>query len=82
MKQLMKAHLAGYYSEIIQAGRNTYAQSIYTIEMQEYYQGRICLMGDAGTVAAHIPAAVSITVRIMLSTWQMPWPSPAQMIRH
>ncbi len=51
LKHLMQNHLPTYYSGIINASRNTFAQPIYTVDVPAYYQGRICLMGDAGALA-------------------------------
>lgn len=51
LKQLMRDNLPTYYSEIITETENSYVQLIYTVRLPAYYQGRICLIGDAGMVA-------------------------------
>lgn len=51
LKQLMRDNLPAYYSEIITKTENSYVQLIYTVRLPAYYQGRICLIGDAGMVA-------------------------------
>lgn len=51
LKQLMRDHLPTYYADIVAASSNTFAQPIYNVNLLEYYNGRICLMGDAGSVA-------------------------------
>ncbi len=51
LKKLMKNHLPGYFSDIIQKSSDTFAQPIYTAQVPAYHEGAICLMGDAGTLA-------------------------------
>ena len=47
----MAAHLPGYFAEILWTSSNTFAQPIYTVEVEENAVGRIALMGDAGAIA-------------------------------
>jgi 2-polyprenyl-6-methoxyphenol hydroxylase-like FAD-dependent oxidoreductase len=51
LKQLMQDNLPTYYGDIIAKTENTHVQLIYTVSLPIYHQGRICLIGDAGTVA-------------------------------
>ena len=51
LKQLMRDHLPTYYADIITNSENTFAQPIYNVEMPAYYKDRMCLFGDAGSVA-------------------------------
>jgi 2-polyprenyl-6-methoxyphenol hydroxylase-like FAD-dependent oxidoreductase len=51
LKQLMRDHLPGYYSNIIQESSDTFAQPIYSNNVPAYYKGKICIMGDAGALA-------------------------------
>lgn len=50
LKQMMRANLPTYYSEILAKTQNSYVQLIYTVRMPAYHKGRIGLIGDAGTV--------------------------------
>jgi 2-polyprenyl-6-methoxyphenol hydroxylase-like FAD-dependent oxidoreductase len=51
LKRLMSDHLPTYYSCLITASENTFAQPIYTVTMPAYTRDRMCLIGDAGSVA-------------------------------
>lgn len=51
LKALMAEHLPPYFSEIVEASADTFAQPIYTVEVPAYAEGRIGLLGDAGSVA-------------------------------
>lgn len=51
LKQLMRDHLPGYYADLIARSRDTFAQPIYLVEMPAYHRDRMCLIGDAGSVA-------------------------------
>ncbi len=51
LTQLAQKSLPPYFSDIIAASRNTFAQPIHTTSVPAYYKGRICLAGDAGAFA-------------------------------
>ena len=51
LKRLMRDHLPGYYADIINDSVDTFAQPIYNVDMPAYYKDRMCLFGDAGSVA-------------------------------
>ena len=45
------ARLPEYYGEMVTASESTYVQLAYTVQVPAYRDGRMCLIGDAGTVA-------------------------------
>ena len=51
LKALVAAQLPGFYADIVTRSENTYVQLIYTVKMPGYHYRRMCLIGDAGTVA-------------------------------
>jgi len=51
LKDMMAANLPDYYAQIIDGTERTYVQLIYTVRVPAYHRGRICLIGDAGSVA-------------------------------
>ena len=51
LKALMAVELPGFYADIVTSSENTYVQLIYTVKVPRYHSGRMCLIGDAGTVA-------------------------------
>jgi 2-polyprenyl-6-methoxyphenol hydroxylase-like FAD-dependent oxidoreductase len=51
LKGLMRTHLPDYFSNIVTASKNTFAQPIYTVNVPAYYRSGCCLVGDAGSVA-------------------------------
>ncbi|KPJ81206.1 MAG: hypothetical protein AMS19_08530 [Gemmatimonas sp. SG8_23] len=51
LKELMARHLPGYFSEIVSRSVETFAQPIYTATVPAYAEGRVALLGDAGSVA-------------------------------
>ncbi len=51
LKALMEEHLPSYFAEIIADSSDTFAQPIFTVEVPTYARGRVCLLGDAGSVA-------------------------------
>jgi 2-polyprenyl-6-methoxyphenol hydroxylase-like FAD-dependent oxidoreductase len=51
LKRLMREHLPPYFSDIVAASRDTFAQPIYTVLVPGYAIGRCALLGDAGSVA-------------------------------
>ena len=51
LKAMMVADLPDYYGEIIDRTPRTYVQLIYTAQVPAYHSGRMCLIGDAGSVA-------------------------------
>lgn len=50
-KALMARHLPSYFAEIIAKSHDTFVQPIFTVSVPGYVQGRIGLLGDAGSVA-------------------------------
>jgi 2-polyprenyl-6-methoxyphenol hydroxylase-like FAD-dependent oxidoreductase len=50
LKDLMQTHLPTYYTDIISASNDTFAQPIYSVDLPAYHRDRICLIGDAGSV--------------------------------
>ena len=51
LRKRMVDNLPTYYGNIVAESRNTYAQLIYTVQLPAYRKDRMCLIGDAGTVA-------------------------------
>lgn len=51
LKSLMADHLPRYFSRIIDASKDTFAQPIFAVAVPEYAVGRIALLGDAGSIA-------------------------------
>jgi 2-polyprenyl-6-methoxyphenol hydroxylase-like FAD-dependent oxidoreductase len=51
LKQWASNTLPPYFSDIINASQNTFAQPVFIAEVPAYYRGRIGLIGDAGTCA-------------------------------
>jgi 2-polyprenyl-6-methoxyphenol hydroxylase-like FAD-dependent oxidoreductase len=51
LKALMAQHLPSYFSEIVIASDNTFAQPIYSMTVPAYARGRLALLGDAGSIA-------------------------------
>ena len=47
------ARLPDYYGEMVAASESTYVHLAYTVQVPAYRVGRMCLVGDAGTVAQH-----------------------------
>jgi 2-polyprenyl-6-methoxyphenol hydroxylase-like FAD-dependent oxidoreductase len=47
LKDLMGAHLAPYYADIVEASTDTFSQAIYTVEPPAYRRERMVLVGDA-----------------------------------
>jgi 2-polyprenyl-6-methoxyphenol hydroxylase-like FAD-dependent oxidoreductase len=57
LKQLARDRLPGYYADIIEASHDTFAQAIYIVSLPGYRRGRVCLVGDAGSVAPPFTAS-------------------------
>ena len=57
LKKMAEEKLPSYYSEIIAQSHNTFVQAIFTASVAAYYQGRVCLVGDAGSVAQPFTAS-------------------------
>ncbi len=51
LKKLMAAELPDVYSDMVARTTNTSVQLIYTARVPGYHRGRMCLAGDAGSVA-------------------------------
>jgi 2-polyprenyl-6-methoxyphenol hydroxylase-like FAD-dependent oxidoreductase len=50
-RELARASLPPYYADIVTSSRDTFAQKVFSGSVPDYHAGRICLAGDAGTVA-------------------------------
>lgn len=50
LKTFLYKQLPNYYAEIISKTEGSYIQVIYTLDVESYYQDKMCLIGDAGTV--------------------------------
>lgn len=57
LKRLARECLPTYYADIIDASQDTSARAIYTTVLQAYHKGRVCLMGDAGSVSPPFTAS-------------------------
>ena len=51
LKSLVAAELPDFYADVVIRSPRTYVQLIYTVQMPAYHRGRMCLIGDAGSVA-------------------------------
>ena len=51
LRTLMAGELPDAFAAVVNKTENTYVQLIYTIRAPRYHLGRMCLIGDAGTVA-------------------------------
>jgi len=38
------------FAQVVDASRNTFVQAIFTVTVPAYHRGRVCLIGDAGTL--------------------------------
>lgn len=50
LKRLLRQNLPIYYGDVLARTQNTYVQLMYTVLPPRYHRGRICVIGDAGTV--------------------------------
>lgn len=50
LKQFLKKHVPKHFADIVNNTENSYLQVIYTLDLDNYYKDRICLIGDAGIV--------------------------------
>ncbi|MGE3802942.1 MAG: hypothetical protein AB7H80_18140 [Candidatus Kapaibacterium sp.] len=50
LKEYLSKHLPEFYANIVNNTTDSYIQVIYTLDLDSYYKGRICLIGDAGIV--------------------------------
>jgi 2-polyprenyl-6-methoxyphenol hydroxylase-like FAD-dependent oxidoreductase len=50
-KGLARESLPPYYADIVTSCSDTFAQEVFSGSVPDYHVGRICLAGDAGTVA-------------------------------
>jgi 2-polyprenyl-6-methoxyphenol hydroxylase-like FAD-dependent oxidoreductase len=50
LKELLVDHLPPYFAELTSITDGTFAQPIYTYRPTAYRRGRVCLIGDAGSV--------------------------------
>lgn len=57
LKARARLELPSYYSEIVDKSEDTFAYAIFECEVPSYRQGRICLVGDAGSYARPHSAA-------------------------
>jgi 2-polyprenyl-6-methoxyphenol hydroxylase-like FAD-dependent oxidoreductase len=51
LQALVGAQLPGFYADIVGRTHTTSVQLIYTVDVPGYHGGRMCLIGDAGSVA-------------------------------
>jgi 2-polyprenyl-6-methoxyphenol hydroxylase-like FAD-dependent oxidoreductase len=51
LKMLARESLPPYYADVIDSTPDTFAQAVLSVEVPDYHVGRVCLTGDAGTVA-------------------------------
>ncbi|ROS05430.1 2-polyprenyl-6-methoxyphenol hydroxylase-like FAD-dependent oxidoreductase [Sinobacterium caligoides] len=51
LKQRVTAELPDYYARIINSSEHTFMQPIYDVCLPDYRQQRVCLIGDAATLA-------------------------------
>jgi 2-polyprenyl-6-methoxyphenol hydroxylase-like FAD-dependent oxidoreductase len=57
LKRLARDRLPSYYADIIRNSQDTFAQAIYIVSLPGYHKGRVCLAGDAGSVAPPFTAS-------------------------
>jgi 2-polyprenyl-6-methoxyphenol hydroxylase-like FAD-dependent oxidoreductase len=57
LKSLARDRLPGYFADIIENSSDTFAQAIYIVSLPGYHKGRVCLAGDAGSVAPPFTAS-------------------------
>jgi 2-polyprenyl-6-methoxyphenol hydroxylase-like FAD-dependent oxidoreductase len=57
LKKRAWAMLPGFYADIIQKSQNTFLQAIYMASVPAFHKDRICLVGDAGSVAPPFTAS-------------------------
>jgi 2-polyprenyl-6-methoxyphenol hydroxylase-like FAD-dependent oxidoreductase len=50
-RTLARESLPPYYADIVNASDGTFAQAVFSVGVPDYHAGRICMTGDAGTVA-------------------------------
>jgi 2-polyprenyl-6-methoxyphenol hydroxylase-like FAD-dependent oxidoreductase len=65
----LAGELAGYVEEIVAATQEPFLQPIYDLRVPSYRRGRICLLGDAATVArphtaGGVPKAVTDAISL------------------
>ena len=48
LKELLSKNIPDYYAEIVNKTQDSYIQVIYTLDLDSYRMGRMCLIGDAG----------------------------------
>ena len=51
LKSLARESLPPYYADVVDSTPDTFAQAVFSVAVPDYHVGRICLTGDAGTVA-------------------------------
>jgi 2-polyprenyl-6-methoxyphenol hydroxylase-like FAD-dependent oxidoreductase len=51
LKRLAVQQLPPYFGDIVARSGDTFAQPIYTVEVPQYASNRMCLVGDAGSIA-------------------------------
>ena len=50
LKALAGELLPEVFAQVVAASRDTFIQAIYTVTVPAYHRGRVCLVGDAGTL--------------------------------
>ncbi len=48
LKELLSKYIPDYYAEIVNKTQDSYIQVIYTLDLDSYRKGKMCLIGDAG----------------------------------
>lgn len=48
LKKFISRNIPSYYAEVVNKTENSYVQVIYTLDLQSYYNDKMCLIGDAG----------------------------------
>jgi 2-polyprenyl-6-methoxyphenol hydroxylase-like FAD-dependent oxidoreductase len=48
LKEQLSRNIPDYYAEIVNKTQDSYIQVIYTLDLDSYRMGRMCLIGDAG----------------------------------
>jgi len=50
LKMFLSGNIPRFYGEMIQKTTDSYIQVIYTLDLDSYHKGNMCLIGDAGMV--------------------------------
>jgi 2-polyprenyl-6-methoxyphenol hydroxylase-like FAD-dependent oxidoreductase len=50
LKGFLAKNIPAYYAEMVNKTKDSYIQVIYTLNLEDYYKDKMCLIGDAGMV--------------------------------